>query len=124
MAKALVVNDSAFSRSRVASLLQAAGYQVVEAADGVQAVDKYQDERPDAVLMDITMPRMDGLNALVAIRRYDPKARVMMLTAATQKQTALTAIKMGARDFVIKPFSEDRVLAAIRRMLGLEHPAE
>ncbi len=120
MAKILVVDDSAFNRSLVSRPLVSAGHVVIEAADGVQAVDKYEDERPDAVLMDINMPRMDGLNALVSIRKHDPKARVAMLTALAEKQVAFTAIKMGARDFVIKPFKEDRMLAAIQRML--EHP--
>ena len=103
--------------SVTAACLASAGHEVVEAADGVEAVDKYEDERPDAVLMDITMPRMDGLNALVSIRRYDPRARVTMLTALAEKNTAITAIKMGARDFVIKPFNEDRILTAVHRML-------
>ncbi len=121
MAKVLVVDDSSFQRSQMSRLLISAGYHVVEAADGAQAIHKYDEERPDAVLMDVTMPRLDGLNALAAIRKSDPKARVAMVTAVAQKDTALAAIKMGARDFVLKPFNEERVLTAVRRLLDGGH---
>ncbi len=117
MAKILVVDDDAIARPVAVNLLIQAGYQIVEAEDGVQAVSKYEDERPDAVLMDIHMPRMDGMNALVAIRKYDPKARVIMVTGLAEKQLALTAIKMGARDFIVKPFKMDRLLQAVRQVV-------
>ncbi len=121
MSKILVVDDDAIARPVAVNLLVQAGYQVVEALDGVQAVSKYEDERPDAVLMDIQMPRMDGMNALVAIRKYDPKARVIMVTAITDKQVAMAAIKMGARDFIVKPFRADRVLSAVKLLLETDH---
>ena len=81
-------------------------------------VEAYQRERPDCVLMDITMPEMDGLDALVEIRKQDPTARVAMLTAMGQQTIVMDAIKRGARDFVVKPFQADRVLAAVAKLLA------
>lgn len=118
MAKILVVDDAAFMRLRAAKLLSEAGYQVFEAENGRVAVDVYRREKPDAVLMDITMPEMDGLEALTEIRREDPSARVAMLTAMGQQAIVLDAIKRGARDFVVKPFSPDRVLAAVTKLIA------
>ena len=85
--------------------------------DDKEAVEQYQAENPDAVLMDITMPEMDGLAALKAIREIDPQARVAMLTALGQQGVVIEAIKAGARDFVVKPFDRDRVLNAVEKML-------
>jgi two-component system chemotaxis response regulator CheY len=118
MAKILVVDDAAFMRLRAAKLLAEAGHAVVEADNGRTAVDAYVRERPDAVLMDITMPEMDGLDALAAIRQIDPTARVAMLTAMGQQAIVVEAIKRGARDFVVKPFDADRVLAAVNKLLA------
>lgn len=118
MTKILVVDDDNYLRSLSIKLLQQAGYEVLEAVDGVDGVSKFEDEKPDAVLLDINMPRMDGLNALVAIRRINPKARVAMLTGVTEKKIALTALQMGARDYVVKPFKVERMLLAVERMLG------
>jgi two-component system, chemotaxis family, chemotaxis protein CheY len=117
MAKILVVDDDTYLRGLSVKLLEQAGYQVIEAADGVEGVEKFEEERPDAVLLDINMPRMDGLNTLVAIRRINHKARVAMLTGITDKKIALTAVQMGARDYVVKPFKVERVLLAVQRLL-------
>ncbi len=117
MSKILIVDDDAVVRSVAVRLMSQAGHQIQEAEDGVQAFDKYQDERPDVVLLDITMPRMDGLNTLVAIRRYDPKARVIMLTGLADQKIAMRAVKMGARDFVVKPFKVERLMLAVKRSL-------
>lgn len=118
MAKILVVDDAAFMRLRAAKLLTEAGYTVFEAENGRLAVEIYKRERPDAVLMDITMPEMDGLEALTEIRREDPTARVAMLTAMGQQTIVMDAIKRGARDFVVKPFAPDRVLGAVGKLLA------
>ena len=115
--KILVVDDAAFMRLRAAKLLTEAGHIVVEAENGRQAVEVYARERPDAVLMDITMPEMDGLEALEAIRATYPTARIAMLTAMGQQSIVMDAIKRGARDFIVKPFSPDRVLAAVNKLL-------
>jgi two-component system chemotaxis response regulator CheY len=118
MPKILVVDDAAFMRLRAVKLLVEAGYVVVEAENGRLAVDAYTRERPDAVLMDITMPEMDGLEALAEIRKIDPTARVAMLTAMGQQSIVMDAIKRGARDFVVKPFAPDRVLGAVSKLLS------
>ena len=118
MAKILVVDDAAFMRLRAVKLLTEAGYTVIEAENGRLAVEAYARERPDAVLLDITMPEMDGLEALTEIRAIDPTARVAMLTAMGQQSIVMDAIKRGARDFVIKPFAPDRVLGAVGKLLS------
>ena len=118
MAKILVVDDAQFMRMRASKLLTQNGYEVIEAANGVEAVQRYKEERPDAVMMDITMPDMDGLEALKELRKIDPGARIAMVTAMGQQSIVLEAIKAGARDFVVKPFDPNRVLAAVQKMIG------
>ncbi|MCL0056640.1 response regulator [Dehalococcoidia bacterium] len=118
MAKVLVVDDAQFMRMRATKLLTQNGYEVIEAANGVEAVQKYKEERPDAVMLDITMPNMDGLEALKQVRKIDPGARIAMVTAMGQQSIVLEAIKAGARDFVVKPFDPNRVLAAVQKMIG------
>lgn len=114
----MVVDDAAFMRMRCTKLLIENGYNVLEAENGVQAVQQYQQHRPDGVLMDITMPEMDGLSALREIRQIDPKAKVAMVTAIGQQSTVMEALKAGARDFVVKPFQSDRVLATAKKLVG------
>ncbi len=118
MATLLVVDDAAFMRMRCSKLLTESGYQVIEAENGVQAVQQYHDHHPDAVLLDITMPEMDGLTALREIRKLDPNAKVAMVTAMGQQSTVMEALKAGARDFVLKPFQSDRVLATVKKLVG------
>jgi two-component system, chemotaxis family, chemotaxis protein CheY len=118
MARILIVDDAEFLRMRISKMLIAEGYEVLEAENGVQAVEKYKTEKPDAVLMDITMPEMDGLTALKAIKAFDTKAKVVMLTALGQESVVLEAIKSGARDFVVKPFERERVMSAITKLLA------
>ncbi|HEX2924577.1 MAG TPA: response regulator, partial [Chloroflexota bacterium] len=91
MATLLVVDDAAFMRMRCSKLLTENGYQVVEAENGVQAIKQYQSHKPDAVLMDITMPEMDGLTALKEIRKLDPNAKIAMVTAMGQQATVMEA---------------------------------
>lgn len=117
MPKILIVDDAAFMRMRCGRMLAENGYQVVEAENGRDAVAKYAEHRPDAVLMDITMPELDGLGALREIKRIDPQARVAMVTALGQQQVVMSALKEGARDFVVKPFQTERVLAAVQKLL-------
>lgn len=118
MATVLVVDDSAFMRMRSASVVKELGYDVLEAGDGREAVDAYKRARPDAVLMDITMPNMDGLAALAEILAFDPQAKVAMVTAMGQQSIVMEAIKAGARDFVVKPFDPERVKAALKKLIG------
>ena len=118
MARILIVDDAEFLRMRISKMLVAEGYEVMEAENGLQAVEKYKTEKPDAVLMDITMPEMDGLTALKQIKAYDAKAKIVMLTALGQESVVLEAIKSGARDFVVKPFERERVMSAITKLLA------
>jgi len=118
VAKILVVDDAAFMRMRCSKLLTENGYEVVEAENGLDAIAKYKENKPDAVLLDITMPEMDGLTALKEIRKVDPDAKVAMVTAMGQQSMIMDAIKSGAKDFVVKPFQPDRVLAAVKKLVG------
>ena len=118
MTRILVVDDAEFMRVRAARVLEDAGYEVIHAGNGVEALKQYADSRPDAVLLDITMPEMDGLTALKEIRKLDPSARVAMVTAMGQQAIVMEALRSGARDFVIKPFQPERVLAALHKMLA------
>ncbi|MGQ9554353.1 MAG: response regulator [Anaerolineae bacterium] len=118
MPKVLVVDDAQFMRMRCAKLLEKYGFEVMEAENGRLAVEAYRQARPDAVLMDITMPEMDGLTALKEIRQIDPQARVAMLTALGQQGIVIEAIKAGAKDFIVKPFEQDRVLDALHKLLS------
>jgi two-component system, chemotaxis family, chemotaxis protein CheY len=117
--RVLVVDDAAFMRMMIKDILTKNGYDVVgEAVDGNQAVDKFQELHPDLVTMDITMPEMDGIEALKKIRSLDPNAKVVMCSAMGQQAMVIDAIQAGARDFVVKPFQADRVLESIRKVLG------
>lgn len=115
--KVLVVDDTAFMRIMMRTILEELGYEVIaEAKNGKEAVDEYTKRRPDIVTMDITMPEMDGVEALREIRRLDPKAKVIMCSAMGQRDMVLDAISCGARDFVVKPFQKDRIQEAVSKM--------
>ncbi len=118
MATIMVVDDAAFMRLRCSQLLTQNGYQVIEASNGAEALAKYKELRPDGVLLDITMPDMDGLTALKELMALDSSARVSMVTAMGQQSIVIEALKLGAKDFVVKPFDPERVLAAVKKMLG------
>ena len=118
MAKVLIVDDAEFLRVRLTKMLSTDGHEVFQAENGLKAVSTYKDIHPDVVLMDVTMPEMDGLTALKEIVGFDPKARVIMLTALGQESVVLEAVKSGARDFVVKPFEQDRVMKAITKLLA------
>ncbi|HEV8633368.1 MAG TPA: response regulator [Chloroflexota bacterium] len=114
----LVVDDSAFTRYNLRTLLASNGYEVVDAPDGETAVEIYAASQPDAVLLDITMPGMDGLDTLRSIRQLNANARVAMVTGLGQQTIVLEAIKSGAADFIVKPFQPDRVLVALQKLLA------
>jgi two-component system, chemotaxis family, chemotaxis protein CheY len=115
----LIVDDAAFMRMMIKDILTKNGYQVVgEAADGVQAIEKYKECIPDLVTMDITMPEMDGITALKEIKKINPNVKVIMCSAMGQQAMVIDAIQAGARDFIVKPFQSDRVLEAISKTLS------
>ncbi len=118
MARILVVDDAAFMRMRCSKLLGEKGYEVIEAANGAEALEKYKESKPDAVLLDITMPKMDGIITLQEIIKIDPHARVAMVSAMGQRTMVMTALKAGARDFVVKPFDGPRVLDTVQKLIG------
>lgn len=115
----LVVDDAAFMRMMIKDILVKNGYDVVgEGTDGVQAVELYTQFKPDLVLMDITMPNMNGLEALEAIKRINRNAKVIMCSAMGQENMVVDAIKMGASDFIVKPFKADRIVSTVNKCLG------
>lgn len=117
----LIADDLKFIKLVLRELIEKAGFRVVgEASNGEEAVELYQDKRPDVVLMDITMPKMDGLAALKHILKFDPEAKVIMCSALGQQNLIAQALQLGAKDFVVKPFREERVIAAIKRILDIE----
>ncbi len=118
MATILIADDAAFMRMRSSQLVKELGHEVVEAEDGAEAVEAYKQHKPDAVLLDITMPVMDGMEALAAILELDPEAKIAMVTAMGQQQVIMEAIKMGAKDFVVKPFDADRIQTALWKLVG------
>ena len=117
--KILVVDDAAFMRMMIKETLKKNGLtNVLEGTDGQVAVDTYKAEKPDLVIMDITMPNKDGIEALGEIRSFDPDAKVIMCSAMGQESMVLEAVKLGAKDFIVKPFKPDRLIGTIQNVLG------
>jgi two-component system chemotaxis response regulator CheY len=120
MAKRILITDDAlFMRVTLKNILTQNGFEVCgEAQNGIEAVKLYQELKPDLVTMDITMPEMDGIEALKQIKKADPNAFVVMCTAMGQKNLVVEAIQSGAKDFIVKPFQPDRVLEALNKLLA------
>ena len=115
----LICDDAAFMRMMIKDILSKYGYNIVgEAENGLVAVDKYMETKPDLVLMDITMPEMDGINALKKIKENDPSASVIMCSAMGQQAMVIESIQAGAKDFIVKPFQADRVIEAVKKVVG------
>jgi len=116
--KILIVDDAAFMRMMIKNILMKNGYEIVgEAENGKMAVNLYSETKPDLVTMDITMPEMDGIEAVKAIRSKDSSASIIMCSAMGQQSMVMDAIQAGAKDFIVKPFQQDRLLQAIERVL-------
>jgi two-component system chemotaxis response regulator CheY len=113
----LVVDDAAFMRMMIRDILSKEGYVIQEAVNGRDAVDKYAEVRPDLVTLDITMPEMNGLDALRAIRAHDKDARVLMVSAMGQQKMIVEALEAGAMDFLVKPFQPTKVLETVKKCL-------
>ena len=119
MAKILIVDDAAFMRMMIKDILTKNGYEIAaEAENGQKAVEKYAETKPDLVLMDITMPEMDGIQALKKIKEIDAGANVIMCSAMGQQAMVIEAIQSGAKDFIVKPFQAERVLEAVKKVVG------
>ena len=119
MAKILLVDDAAFMRKVVKDTLSKNGYtDLYEAVDGADAVEKYTEISPDLVIMDITKPNMDGLEALKAIRAKNGSANVVMCSAMGQEAMVIEAIQSGAKDFIVKPFKPERILKTVTSIVG------
>lgn len=113
--KILVVDDAAFMRMTLDKIFRNAGHEVIQATNALLALELYQEHRPDLVTMDITMPEMDGIEAVRKLKKIDPGARVVMISAMGQESMVGDAIRAGAMDFVVKPFQPERILAAVAR---------
>ena len=118
--KILITDDALFMRSMLKGILTPKRYLVIEAANGLEALEKYKVERPSIVFMDITMPGMDGITATKAIKEFDPSAIVVMCTALGQQNMVVEAIRAGAKDFIVKPFNAERVLECVTKFARKE----
>ena len=117
--RVMIVDDAAFMRMMIKDILTKNGYEVAaEAENGKVACEKYKEVSPDLTLMDITMPEMDGIQALKGIKALDANANVIMCSAMGQQAMVIEAIQSGAKDFIVKPFQADRVLEAVRKVIG------
>ncbi len=115
----LICDDAAFMRMMIKDILTKNGYNIAgEAENGAKAVEKYVETKPDLVLMDITMPEMDGIQALKKIKEEDANACVIMCSAMGQQAMVIEAIQSGAKDFIVKPFQAERVLEAVKKVVG------
>ncbi len=115
----LIVDDAAFMRMMIKDILTKNGYQVCgEAENGAVALEQYKELKPDLVIMDITMPQVNGIEALKSIKEYDPAANVIMCSAMGQQGMVIEAIQAGAKDFIVKPFQAERVVEAVNKALS------
>ena len=115
----LICDDAAFMRMMIKDILTKNGYNVAgEAENGLKAVEKFKEVNPDLVLMDITMPEMDGIQALKEIKTIDGGAKVIMCSAMGQQAMVIESIQAGAKDFIVKPFQAERVIEAVKKVVG------
>ncbi len=117
--KILVVDDAKIIRSKIKKVLTAHGYEIIaECDDGAKAVEAYKKFNPDLVTMDIIMPEMEGIGALEQIIAYDSSAKVIMVTAIDQRESLMKAIRLGAVDYIVKPFEDERLVSTVQKALG------
>lgn len=118
MINILIVDDASFMRMMIKDILEKNGFNVIgEASNGLEAVELYKKEKPDIVTMDITMPKVDGIEAVKLIKEYDNEAKIIMCSAMGQQAMVMDAIRAGAKDFIVKPFQADRVIEAINKVV-------
>ncbi|MCK9216518.1 MAG: response regulator [Firmicutes bacterium] len=115
----LIVDDAAFMRMMIKDVLTKNGFTIAgEAENGVKAIDAFKESSPDLVIMDITMPEMDGIQAVKEIKKLDNSARIIMCSAMGQQAMVIEAIQAGAKDFIVKPFQPERIVEAVKKVLG------
>ncbi len=115
----LIVDDAAFMRMMIKEILGKNGYDIVgEAENGVKAVERYKELKPELVIMDITMPEMDGIEAVKEIKSVDDSSKIIMCSAMGQQAMVIESIQAGAKDFIVKPFQAERVLEAVKKVIG------
>ena len=115
----LIVDDAAFMRMMIRDILTKNGYEVVgEAENGAKALEKYKELNPDLVIMDITMPEVDGIQAVRDIKKCDENSKIIMCSAMGQQAMVIESIQAGAKDFIVKPFQPERVIEAVRKVIG------
>jgi two-component system, chemotaxis family, chemotaxis protein CheY len=120
MYKILIVDDAGFMRKMVQTHLSKAGYtDFLEGEDGLRAVEIYRETKPDLVIMDITMPNLNGIEALRQIKQFDAEAKIVMCSAMGQEAMVMEAIKLGALDFIVKPFKAERIVQTVNKVLPL-----
>lgn len=118
MVKVMIVDDAAFMRMVIKDILIKNGHEVVaEAVDGADAVEKYPEVKPELVFLDIVMPNMEGIDALKEIMKMEPEAKVVMCSSIGQQSVVTEAIKLGAQDFIVKPFDAEKVLEVINKIV-------
>lgn len=119
MANILIVDDAAFMRMMIKDILSKNGYTVIgEAENGNKAIEKFKELTPDLVIMDITMPELDGIQAVKQIKGLSPEAKIIMCSAMGQQAMVIESIQAGARDFIVKPFQAERVIEAVKKVVG------
>lgn len=115
----LIVDDAAFMRMMIKDILTKNGFEVLgEAENGAKAIEKYKELNPDLIIMDITMPEVDGIQAVKEIKKLNADAKVVMCSAMGQQAMVIEAIQAGAKDFIVKPFQADRVIEAVKKVIG------
>lgn len=120
MPKILIIDDTAFMRLAIKTMLEENGFDIIgEAENGEVGLIKYKETKPDIVTMDITMPVMDGIQSLKAILQYDPKAKVVMVSAMGQESMVKEAVMNGAKSFIIKPFKEEHVVKTLTQIAAM-----
>lgn len=117
MAKILIVDDAVFIRTKMTQMLETSGHTLLEAKDGKEAIELYRKEMPDLILMDITMPELDGISAVREIKQINPSAKIIMCSSMGQQSKIVESIEAGAIDFIIKPYKDTQMMNAINRIL-------
>ncbi|MBI4743703.1 MAG: response regulator [Actinobacteria bacterium] len=117
--RVLIVDDAAFMRMMLKDILTKAGYEIVgEAASGLEAVERFKEVKPDLITMDITMPEMDGIEAVRNIRKIDSEVKILMVSAMGQQKLIIESLEAGANDFIVKPFQPAKVIEIIEKVLS------